>query len=237
MTRLRRFALVVTLVFGGSLVMAAAGIAAVGGLTPGHYNYTNLSAFAVVGVAKGGPPAKQGIAVYVNRGLNSFRPSDHKGPRTVTNSTMVQLSVFDAAGSTFGCFIIPQSNYSVSKDLQSASLHTTLTVDNMCPGVGEPVPGKGAAVSPSGSGGLPLPITLDVTWNGLGVTSTGHDHSSYQCLDYSTQSTSVLHGSVATASGTVSGLGGRFDTDLASVDSYDYSVDIKGTPPPACFGY
>src|SRR5882762_1338101 len=71
MTRLRRFAFVVTLVFGGSLVMAAAGIAASGGLGPGNYVFTSTSANAIVGVAKGGPPDKQGVAVFVNRGLNS----------------------------------------------------------------------------------------------------------------------------------------------------------------------
>ena len=125
----------------------------------------------------------------------------------------------------------------MSKDLQSASLHTTLTVDNMCPGVGEPVTGKNAVVPPPGGAGLPLPITLDVHWTGLGVTSTGLDRSSFKCLDYSTQLTSVSHDSVATASGTVSGLSGPFATDLASVDSNDSSIDIKGTPPQGCFGF
>jgi hypothetical protein len=236
MTRLRRFALVVTLVFGGSLAMAAAGVAAVGGLTPGNYIFTNTSATAIVGVAVGGPPEKQGVGVFVNRGLNSFRPAEHKGPRTVASSTMVQVAIFDSSGSTFGCFIVPPSAFTVSKDLQSASLHTTLTVDRMCPGVGEPVTGKSDIISLAGGGGLPLPMNVDITWTGLGVTSTGRDHSTFQCLDYSTQFSNDSHSSVATASGTIAGLSGSFNTDVANVDSTDSRMDIKGTPPPACFG-
>jgi hypothetical protein len=236
-TRLRQFALVVTLVFGGSLVMASAGVAALGGLAPGNYVFTNTSAAAIVGVAKGGPPEKQGVGVFVNRGLNSFRPAEHKGPRTVVSSTMVQLAIFDSSGGTFGCFIVPPSAFSVSKDLQSASLHTTLTVDRMCPGVGEPVLGKSDIISVAGGGGLPLPMNVDVTWTGLGVTSTGRNHSTFQCLDYSMQFSGDSHSSVATASGTIAGLSGPFNTDVASVDSTDTRMDIKGTPPPACFGF
>ena len=216
--------------------MAAAAIAAGGGLAPGNYAFTNTSATAIVGVAKGGPPEKQGVGVFVNRGLNSFRPAEHKGPRTVTSSTMVQVAIFDSTGGTFGCFIVPPSAFNVSKDLQSASLHTTLTVDRMCPGVGEPVTGGSGIISLADGGGLPLPMNVDITWRGLGVTSTGRDHSTFQCLDYSTSFSSDSHSSAATASGTIVGLSGAFNTDIANVDSRDSKMDIKGTPPAACFG-
>lgn len=234
---LRRFALIGSLVFGGSLVFAAVGIAAGGGLTPGNYVFTNVSANASVGVAKGGPPDQPSIDIFVSRGLNSFRPRDHKEPRTVTKSTMVQLSIFSATGGASGCFVIPPSDFNVSKNLQSASLHTTLTVDNLCPGVGTPVTGKSeGAPPPVEGGGLPLPITLDVTWTGLGVTSTQHTRSSFECLNFSTQGTDDTRGAVATASGTVSGLAGSFNTDLAGVRSSDTHFSIRGTPAPACFG-
>jgi hypothetical protein len=125
----------------------------------------------------------------------------------------------------------------VSKNLQSASLHTTLTVDKACPGVGAPVTGKSDVVPlAGGGGGLPLSITLDVKWTGLGVTSTGRDRSSLECLDYSTQLNNISHSTVATASGSVSGLSGSFGTDLAAVSSNDAHLSIRGTPPPACFG-
>jgi hypothetical protein len=237
MTLLNRFALAVSLVFCSSLALAVAGIAAIGGLTPGDYVFTNIGANASVGATKGSPPDQPSIDIFVNRGLNSFRPRDHDGPRTVTKSTMVQLNISNASGGTFGCFVIPPSDFNVSKNLQSASLHTTLTVDKACPGVGAPVTGKSDAVPlASGGGGLPLPITLDVSWTGLGVTSTGRDRSSFECLDYSTQLNNISHSTVATASGTVSGLSGSFGTDLAAVSSNDAHLSIRGTPPSACFG-
>ena len=59
-------------------------------------------------------------------------------------------------------------------------LHTTLTVDNVCPGVGEPVTGKADVVPSAGTGGgLQLPIKVDVAWTGLGVTGTGRSQGTY----------------------------------------------------------
>src|SRR2546425_296530 len=236
---LRRLVLVVSLVFGGSLAMAAAGIAAGGGLGPGNHVFTNISADAEVGMAKGGPPDQKGISLFVNRGLNSYRPAGQRGPGTVTTSTMVQLSVFDSTGSTFGCFEIPPADFTVGSDLQTASLHTTLTVSNMCAGVGAPVTG-GSDITPlAGGGGLPLPIMVDVTWTGNGVISTGNDHSTFQCLDYSTRLSSVSHASLATAAGSLTGPSGAsqsFNTDLANVSSTDTNITVNGILPTTCLG-
>jgi hypothetical protein len=235
---LKRLALMVSIVFCGSLALAAAALAAGGGLAPGAYVFTSTSADATVGIGKGGPPGQQGFSVFVNRGLNSYQPEAGKGQRTVTNSTMVQLSIFSATGTTFGCFTIDPSNFIVSKNLQSASLRTTLTTANMCPGVGAPVTGKSDVAPPAGNvGGIPLPITIDLTWTGLGVTATTRDRSSFDCLDYSTQSTYVSHTSGAIASGTVSALTGAFKADVAGVSSTDTRLDISGTPNPACFSF
>lgn len=237
MTRLRRFAVAVSLVFGSSFVFAAVGIAAGGFLDPGDYVFTNVSASASVGMAKGDPPDQVGVDIFVNRGLNSFRPAHHKGPGTVTRSTMVQLSIFDSTGGAFGCFVVPPADFTVSSNLQSASLHTTLTVDNVCPGVGEPVTGKpDAAAGPGEGGGLPLPITVNVTWTGLGATGTGRDHGTFQCLNYSTQQSNVSRGSIATATGTLSALSRPFSADFAGVSAYETHLRINGTPPQACFG-
>ena len=219
--------------------MAAAGIAAGGGLGPGNHVFTNISADAEVGMAKGGPPDQKGISLFVNRGLNSYRPAGQRGPGTVTTSTMVQLSVFDSTGSTFGCFEIPPADFTVGSDLQTASLHTTLTVSNMCAGVGAPVTG-GSDITPlAGGGGLPLPIMVDVTWTGNGVISTGNDHSTFQCLDYSTRLSSVSHSTLATAAGSVTGPSGgsqSFDTDVANVSSTDTNVIVNGVLPSTCLG-
>jgi hypothetical protein len=235
---LRRFALVVSIAFCGSLALAVAAVAAGGKLTPGEYVFTSTSASATVGFGKPGGPATQGFNVYVNRGLNSFQPEDGNGAGVVTNSTMVSVDTFSPTGGAYGCFVIDPSEFTVSRNLQSASLHTTLTAAKACPGVGAPVTGK-TDVTPKagGGGGLPLPIKLDLTWKGFGVTSISRDRNSFECLDYSTQGTYVAHSSGASATGTVSILSGPFKSDAAGVSSTDSHVQISGTPNPACFSF
>ena len=240
MILVKKFALIVSIVVAASLVLAVAVVAAVGGggLGPGTYSFTSKEADATFGTPRGGPPSQQGFSVIVDRGLNSFRPKDPKAPRTVTNDTMVSLVIFDDTGNaTFGCFVINPADFTVSKDLQSARLHTTLTADEICPGFGSPVTGtKGAApFAVSGGDGLPLPITLDVAWSGMGVITTGTDRSTNQCLDYSTQFSSSYQSSNATASGTISAITGSFNTPFAAVVSSDVKATIKGTPQPACY--
>jgi hypothetical protein len=236
MSVLKRLALVVSFVFGASLALAAVAIAAGGGLAPGDYVFTSASANAVIGTGKGGPSDQPSISVFVNRGLNSYQPEHPKGPKTATNSTMVQLSIFTPTSGIGGCWVINPSDFTVSNDLQTAALHTTLTAGNECPGPGAPVTGKSDAVPFAGAGGvgLSLPITLDVRWTGLGVTSVERDRGSFRCLDYSADSTNVLHSSSATATASVTGLSGTFASDLAGVSSTDTHININGTPPPAC---
>lgn len=234
----RRLALVVSIAFCGSLALAAAAVAAGGKLPPGEYVFTSTSATATVGLGKVGAPATQGFNVSVNRGLNSYQPEDGNGIGTVANSTMVNVFTFSPAGGASGCFVIDPSEFTVSRNLQSASLHTTLTAAKACPGYGAAVTGK-TDVTPKagGGGGLPLPIKLDLTWNGFGVTSIARDRSSFECLDYSTQSTNVSHSAGAVATGTVSMLPGSFKSDAAGVSSTDSHLEISGTPHPACFSF
>ena len=238
MSLLRRLAVIFSVALVGSLAFAAGAIAATGGLAPGSYVFTNTSADATFGVAKGGAPTAQGFSVFVNRGLNSYQPEDGKGQRTITNSTMVQLSMFSASGSTFGCFTIDPSNFKVNKSLQSASLHATLTATDACLGAGAPVTGKSDIIpAPGAVGGLQLPISIDLTWTGLGVTATSRNRSSFACLDYSTQSTNISHTARATVSGTISTLSGPLNSDISGVSTTDTRLEISGTTDPRCFSF
>lgn len=238
MVLVRKLALVLSIVFCGSLALAAAVVAAGGGLGPGVYAFSSKDATATFGTLNGGPPS-QGFSVSVDRGLNSFRPKDPKGPRTVINNTIVSLSLFDDSGNySYECFMINPADFTVSRDLQTARVHTTLTADEICPGFGAPVTDKGVSPFAGGGGGgtdLPLPISLDITWTGMGVTSAGSDRSTFQCLAYNTQFNTVFNSSNASASGTMSAIAGSFDTQLAAVSSYDTKATIKGIPAPACF--
>jgi hypothetical protein len=228
---LRRLALVVSIVFCGSLALAAAVAAAGGGgLDPGVYNFTNKDATATFGA---GQPT---FSVSVDRGWNSFRPTDPRGPRVVIKNTIVALSLFDAAGNvTYGCFIVKPSDFTISDDLQSARVHTTLTADESCPGYGAPFTGqKEVNQYAGGPGTLPLPISLDVTWTGLGVIATGTDYNTFRCLDYKTVFTSLFHSSNAKASGTMSAIDGSFDTSFAVVSSSAIHATVKHRAQPSC---
>jgi len=230
----RRLALVFAIVFCGSLAMAAAAVAA-GGLGPGKYSFTSQSANAFFGMGKkGGPPAPS-FMVSVNHGLNSFKPSH--GARTVSNNTVVYVTEFDASGNGgFGCFIVPDSSFTVSRDLQSAALHATLTLDEACPGYGTPVGGAKDVAFAGGTSGIALPVNVDVTWTANGPTSTLKNSFSFQCLKYSEDGNSTNQTTNASASGSISALSGQFSSDVADVTSAKGQLDISGVPPAECFG-
>jgi hypothetical protein len=236
----RRLVLIISTVFCGSLALAAGAFAAGGGggLTPGDYSFTSNSASAFFGGAKGGPPAPS-ISIFVNHGLNSFEPDGRKVPPTVMQSTMVQFTEFDPSGTGgSGCFLIADSDFTVSKNLQSAALHTLLTVDNMCKGAGTPVGGapQPGPFAGGGGGGLQLPISIDVTWSGSGIVSTLRDNFTFKCLDHSEDGSSTFLDSVGgSASGTVGAATGLF-TPSADVISQVGQIEIQGTVQPPCFG-
>jgi hypothetical protein len=237
----RRLAMVFSIAICGSLALAAAGLAAGGGLGPGTYVFTSTGANAYFGAAAKGGPAGPTFTVSVNQGLNSFQPMHPKGPRTVFDSTMVFVSEFDATGAGgFGCFVVPDAAFTVAKDLQSAALHTTLTAAEACPGYGTPVAaGKDVAAYAGGGGGatLALPINVDVSWTGNGVVSTNKNRFSFQCMKYSEDGTNSNRDSSGGASGTISSLPGSFTADFADVSAAASELDISGTSQPQCFGY
>jgi hypothetical protein len=237
----RRLVMVLSVVAVGSLALAAAAFAAGGGFGPGKYSFNSTSAYAEFGSGKGGPPAPS-VSVYVNQGYNSFQPMHPKGPRIVTNSTMVQFSQFDpvTGDGGFGCFVVPAGDFTVGRDLQTAALHTTLTADETCPGFGTPVAASKDVTAFAGGGGgvgLTLPITVDVTWSGNGVVSTSQDKSTFQCLTYKEDGNSSYKDSSGSASGSTSVLSGLLGTDFADVSTSVSSLDISGTAQPPCFGY
>ncbi|TMC52277.1 MAG: hypothetical protein E6J20_12665 [Chloroflexi bacterium] len=233
----RRFALVISIVFCGSLALAAAAVAA-GGMGPGKYTFHSTGANAFFGMGKKGGPPTASWSVSVNQGLNSFKPSQPSGPRIVSDSTMVFVTEFDATGKGgYGCFIVPDGDFNVSRDLQSATLHATLTADEACPGYGKPVgSGKDVAYA-GGNSGLALPITVNVTWGATGAVTTYKNTFSIQCLDYVEDGSSTNQSSGAGAGGSISALGGQFTSEFADINSTDGKLNISGMLAAGCFGY
>src|SRR5260370_8867198 len=156
----RRFALVLSIVFCGSLALAAAAVAA-GGMGPGKYTFHSSSANAFFGMGKKGGPPSASWSVNVNQGLNSFKPTQPTGPRIVNDTTMAFGTEFDATGKRgFGCFIVPDGDFNVSRDLSSASLHPTLAAGEACPGFGTPIGGSKDVAFAGGNRGPGPPLTV-----------------------------------------------------------------------------
>ncbi|HKC20431.1 MAG TPA: hypothetical protein VKE27_12470 [Candidatus Dormibacteraeota bacterium] len=232
----RRFAIALSIVFCGSLALAAAGIAA-GGFGPGKYSFENTSADAFFGMgSKGGPPAPS-WSVAVNHGLNSFK--NKAGAPYVTNNTVVFVTEFDASGGGgFGCFVIPDGDFVVVHDLQSASLNASLTADEECGGYGGPVGGGKDAVFAGGKGGgLPLPLSVDVAWGAFGAITTNTNSFTTRCLNFIEDAKTTVNSTSAAASGSISALLGSFNADFSDISRSDGNFDVTNTPQAACLGY
>jgi hypothetical protein len=203
MTLLRRLLLIVSIVVTGSLALAAAAAAAGGGsgLGAGSYTFTHTLA-----LAQFGEPVTPNLApqfmIQVDRNHSDFRPN--AGPHVVTDATTVTIQISTAAISGTGCFSIPASDFTVSSDLQSAALHTTLTTP--CDGAvagSTGARGFAALAGGGGGGGLPDSIRLDVTWSGNGIVGTTRDANSFQCAGSSINKTLVGRAASVSAFGSV----------------------------------
>src|SRR5258708_19979758 len=98
----------------------------------------------------------------------------------------------------FGCFVVPDSQFAVSKDLQSATLNATRTAGETCPGFMTPLLGAIQAAPLAGGGGPPggglsLPLTVNVTWTGPGAAFKSTSSSTQTCAGFT--STFHIHGS------------------------------------------
>lgn len=243
MTLLRRLSLVVAIVFCASLSFAAAANAAWGSkgsgpgpLAPGDYVTTVTRADAVFGqqgppgppIPKGGPGPSTDpqVSIFAVNDFESFQPEEnHDQAPTSTNTTTVFVQLFNTPASGGGCFLIqPPSVLTISKDLQSAHLKATFdSTTPTCPGF------------PPGL--LLLPITVNLTWTGLGVVSKGHDHNTLQCAGYTTEATTNSRDGGGAASGTVAVHNQPdivLDRTVAGLHLLDTHMSANGVQKPAC---
>jgi hypothetical protein len=232
---LRRFVLVVSIAVTGSLAFTAAAIAAGGGLGPGTYSFSSRSADASFGMASKGGPVGPSWSVSVNQGLNSIKQADKPGGPFVQRSTMVFVSEFDADGNGgYGCFVVPDSAFTLSNDLQNASLHAVLTEDEICGGYAKPVGSNDNAGMAGGESGLTLPLTVDVTWSATSATSTYKNVFTFRCLTYGEDGNGSFQNVNASATGAISAFTGSFASDFADATSGSSVMNIRGLVPDAC---
>jgi hypothetical protein len=230
-----------------SIALAGSAIAGGGGWPPAPGNYQTVDTSAssnlvgpstIVCGPKGCYPQPSDFAyVSVDRGLHTFKPRD--GARLVQQSgTMLSLYMSSASGASVdGCWMIADSDFTVAKDLSSASLSTTVPGESNCPGAPlavsatNVVTGKGGG----GGGGGTGPITLNLNWTYKGVVSHVRDDAKMTCGSFSTVAGLDADHATALSQGQISGASASLTSDYASIDQSSSRQLVKGAPVDACF--
>lgn len=223
----RRFALVASILLTGSLAFAASVQAAPGPapgkggggfLAAGNYNFTTLRAsFNLFG-----DPSQPQIGLFVTGGPSTSQPVG--GPSTASNSLSMFFNISSPSGTNGGgCVMLANpSDFTVSSDVSSASLHTTITDQTqLC---GGPI-------------NLPLPLQIDISWTGSGPIETSHDVSTFGCASYSQESQTSDTSNNSTATASFSALTGSFSTSQAGMGIRTQTIHAQGAvPPDSCSG-
>ena len=235
----------------GLLSIALAGSAVAGGggwpPAPGTYKTTDLSATAyLVGATtivcypeKGCfPQPSESASVSVDRGLHTFKP---KGGKTLVQQTGTMLNFYysNTSGTNVsGCWMIADADFTVAKDLSSASLVTTVAGASNCPGMPLSVSALNV-VSPKGGGGdgggTMTPITLNLSWTYRGVVSHSRNDGTLTCGSFKTAAKQDSDHASATSQGDVTGASATLTAQYAFIDNTTSNQVVKGTPVDACF--
>jgi hypothetical protein len=218
MTTRRRLFVVVSVVAIGLFGQVVPAAASIQGPNAGTGRTTILSANYSFSPADS---SQSQINISVNDQTNQSNP--FSGPSTITHETDVFIDIYTDSGDLGGCFIPDNaSDFTISSDLQSASLHTTITeATSVCQG--EPV-------------SFQLPLTVDVVWTGSGpllpVKSTVHS----LCGGFHVQTLATVSSQGGSAIATLAPMftdsfTSNQGTNLSSVDIVSH---VEGTSPPTC---
>ncbi len=142
------------------------------------------------------------------------------GTTTKTAETDLNIFIQSSTLSGSGCFVIDPTSFTVSTDLTSAVLHTTLT-------------GQEQACQPNNSLAT-FPLSVDVTWSGPGPISSIGSDSQIACQQYNSVSSGaqMINGSpLATIS--LGGFTGSFSTPGA-VGTSDTRTQAAGVLATGC---
>ncbi len=223
MKALRRLTLLVSIVASGLVAFAvtpqASGmLLAQGLLAAGNYHITTQRAdyFTCCG-----DPSQPSFSVDITDTTTTSNPL--VGSSTMTQETDVFVNA--CGGPNFicggGCFIPDNaSDFTLSSDLQSAALDTTVTPDTKsCQGF--PVT-------------LPTPFTINVTWTGVGPLGSGRNLSTYACGAYSSETQTFFASNTTTATGSTSLFTGSFPATGSGVGTSDQRSHAQGIALDSC---
>lgn len=225
-----------------ALTVASVGAAGGFGQAPGHYTFNDSTATA----SFFNPVDQSNQNISVDRSLFRFRPKSGGGS-TVQNMTVLSVDVFVPAPdptqppitAASGCFVIPDSDFVVSGDLQHASLNATVNESDTCPALLTPVlgaaPAKGGG---GGGGGFTFPLTVTASWTGTGLVGVSSDEGSFRCGGFASTTDSRVQSalsSVVTASMGDFSIGTQaFGT--VNVSKIQMQVTGSGILPAGCVG-
>jgi hypothetical protein len=248
MNLIRRLTLSVGVVVSLVATLAIASVGAAGGFGQGAgtFTFTDTAAFANFF----NPANNASINASVDHGTFMFR-ARAGGPLQTQAMTVLNVSQFipdpnNRGGpplvSNFICLVIPDSDFVVSSDLQTATLNA-VNQSTLCPGFLVPVTGAAPDGKPGpggGGGGFTLPLTVTAAWTGTGLTGVTGSEGNFRCGGF--VSTTHTHSQSALSSAvtaTISGLGtfsGPFFFGNVNVNETRLVVAGSGMLPTGCGG-
>lgn len=225
-----------------ALTVASVGAAGGFGQAPGRYTFNDTIATA----SFFNPIDQSNENVSVDRSLFRFKPKTGGGS-TVQNMTILSVDVFVPSPdptqppitAASGCFVIPDSDFVVSGDLQTASVHATVSAGDACPASLAPVLGGAPAKgSGGGGGGFTFPLTVTGSWTGTGLVGVTADEGSFKCGGFASttdsRSQSALSSAVSATIGAFSIGAQAFGT--VTVSKVQMQVTGSGILPAGCLG-
>ena len=229
----------------GALTVASVGAAGGFGSGAGRFTFNDLSANA----SFFDPIDQSNTNISVDRQLFFFRPRSGgplQGPELMTvlsvnhfvpNSDPTQPPLVDQSLSA----IIPDSDFVVSGNLQSATLNTTVDVGSCL----EVVPLTGVLPAKGGGGcgtGFTGPVTVSATWTGTGVIATQDDNGTSRCGSFvattHNYSRAAFSSNVTATVSEVGNFSGGAPSVFGSVSSSEFVNIVAGSGiiSPACGG-
>ncbi len=209
----RRIALGIAAALAASVGLASATLGAQAQfIGAGNYDFAHTNAFFQTSPSDFTQPS---IFISVNVEHDISMPLG--APRTTTDNVQLFYDFSSESGFGEGCVFLNPSDFTVSSDLQTATLSTTIAQDT--PTCGFP---------PFGT----LP-TIDVTWTAstpvLSFSGTGR----FACVGYTNESRSSNSSDGANATATLApALSGSFAATRASILSSDQLIHAQGAVPP-----
>jgi hypothetical protein len=225
---------IVSVVAMGGAVLAAGG--GFGG--PGTIKFRDVSASAQLTDSSG-----TFLFLSVDRGMQTFKLRGAGGPVMVGPETVLNYFGNDALGNSInGCFVIPDSTFTVASGLSSAALNVDPSVETPCPGFLVPAGAGGrpglAGVVPNaggGGGGGLTPITASIVWTSNGAITSSSNTNSTRCQGTVAHNVGSSNTTFASVSGSLSLLT-NVSAQYATIGDFTETTVTTGFFSNACIG-